>query len=337
MSFRKSPMFLLLAILSLLLVIGWGCSEKSNPVGPDPEPNPVPSGSWESVSLGVDTRLNDVCWTGDQFVAVGGEVGDAVIFTSRDGYSWERQQVPAEFSLWGVTSNDERIVAVGSGNVVYSSEDGAEWTVRRPGSMSGLFKVVWAEDRFVAVGGYGGLCAGYMMTSPDGLSWSSPTVISPTMLRNIVWSGEQFVAVGMGGTTIASKDGLRWEYNPIDSVTEIFSIVHSPLGYVTVGYRYVCLSDDGIHWNRQEAPVRRYLYDLIWADGRVIAVGSPSENRARVFESGSCDTWCELYDGAESNLTALAFSPELDTYVVVGFGGELAFFRTTEPGILADR
>ncbi len=65
----------------------------------------------------LDSRLYSVCWTGNQFVAVG---SDGVILTSDDGITWTKRDSGSANGLRGVWGNSDMIIAVGDSQILIS-------------------------------------------------------------------------------------------------------------------------------------------------------------------------------------------------------------------------
>ncbi len=72
---------------------------------------------WTRREQNNDSRLSGVCWTGDQFVAVG---SDGLILTSDDGITWKSRETGSTTGLRGVWGNTEMIIAVGGSQILIS-------------------------------------------------------------------------------------------------------------------------------------------------------------------------------------------------------------------------
>lgn len=79
------------------------------------------SRTWEKADIAGSWNLNDVEWTGSEFLAVGQR---GVMFASGNGIDWEMRN-PG--SLEAVVWDGSRFVAV-SGRNVLESADGKQWT-----------------------------------------------------------------------------------------------------------------------------------------------------------------------------------------------------------------
>lgn len=190
--------------------------------------------------------VQDVAWSGDRFVAVGG----CTTLSSSDGATWSAQRLQIDGRLVGVTWGGSQFVAVGyvpgpresSGGftstraIIVTSPDGVTWT-QRSAAASGLKDVAWSGEQLVAVGDA-------ILTSPDGVTWSTQSApVDRYGLEGVTWGGSQFVAVGENIKS-PNRDGL---------------IVTSP---------------DGNEWTRRAVPTSGCEpLDVAWSGSRFVAVG----------------------------------------------------------------
>ncbi|MFL6649983.1 MAG: IPT/TIG domain-containing protein [Sulfurifustaceae bacterium] len=151
------------------------------------------------------SSLQDVVWTGTQFVAVG---NSGAVYTSPDGVTWTPRTSNVTTTLFGVGTSDSLLVAVGSNGTMVTSSDGVTWTARSSGTFATLRHVAWTGAEFVAVGD-----GGTAVRSTDGASWSvqaTPysTVLfgaDPFNLKDLVWNGsDRLVIVGTRGLVATS-------------------------------------------------------------------------------------------------------------------------------------
>lgn len=158
--------------------------------------------------------LSGVCWTGTQFVAVGGQGfgTSAVIYSSPDGATWtSRAPAAGNFNLRSAATNSDNslIMAVGIGSIdstigcVMTSPDGVTWTDRTPNvpvrfnSPARFNKVIWAGTDFVVAMGNTGF-GNSMIVSPDGLSYKHYpfTNGSSGEAQGMTYADGRIVAVG---------------------------------------------------------------------------------------------------------------------------------------------
>lgn len=108
--------------------------------------------------------------------------------------------------LWGIASNGQQLVAVGTEGTILTSGDGQGWTRRASGTSQWLVAVTHGDGKFVAVGD-----GGTILVSTDGAAWRPATASATNQrLNNVAYGGGRFVAVGEGGAIVTSVDGLLW-------------------------------------------------------------------------------------------------------------------------------
>jgi serine/threonine protein kinase len=166
---------------------------------------------WHVQVSGTSQWLQDVVWSGSQYVAVGGEQ-PGTILTSPDGHTWTAHSSGTSQGLLGIAWSGSQFVAVGGwGDTILTSPDGHTWTAQNfgPSNYQYLFSgVVWSGSQFVVVGVGGvvgsGLYPGTILTSPDGRTWTAHNVGTLPSLNGVVWSGSHLVVVGDSGTILTS-------------------------------------------------------------------------------------------------------------------------------------
>jgi photosystem II stability/assembly factor-like uncharacterized protein len=145
-------------------------------------------------------NLQDILWTGGQFVAVGDNGG---VYTSPDATevsTWTLRTSGTANKLRAVTQSPGRFVAVGdTGTVITSDDGGVNWTTRSSGVSDTIYDVTWTGSQFVAVG-YRGL----ILTSADGSAWAA-TDHGSNHLYSVLSDGTDTVIVGAKGTIIKNN------------------------------------------------------------------------------------------------------------------------------------
>ena len=216
------------------------------------------------VAVGTDGSLPEY----DYGYFYGFEYGDAVVWTSPDGFTWSR--VPHDETVFGgagmvgVTAGGPGLVAVGSANwreddaaAVWTSTDGFTWsrvphdeTVFGQGTMNS-----------VTAGGPGLVAVGHrsVLTSTDGVTWSSVPYDEAPFRRDDMFAvasgGPGLVAVGVAGSDAAawtSPDGIAWSKVPYDEgvfggdgYRQMRSVIVGDSGVVIVGSAWSEDEDDG--------------------------------------------------------------------------------------------
>jgi len=75
--------------------------------------------NWEQQTLGADTGLSGIVWTGQYFIAVGTA---GTIMTSSDGYAWTQQTSPASTNLYDIAWNGTQLTIVGQSGTIITSQ-----------------------------------------------------------------------------------------------------------------------------------------------------------------------------------------------------------------------
>ncbi len=159
---------------------------------------------WSQVTIttAASWDLDDILWTGSQFVAVG---VSGTVRTSPDGLTWTDHSTGTNFIYKSVAYSGTRYVAVGN-SYVSTSTNAATWTAQGVVIPADLTSVVWTGSRFIAVGVYtAGTNVGYITSSSDGTTWQPVTV--PTLdwlIKVALGPAGTVVAVGRNGEIVTS-------------------------------------------------------------------------------------------------------------------------------------
>jgi len=179
------------------------------------------SGEWFESSLpccGSSGSVRDLLWDGEQFLALARHPGDASVWRSEDGLTWEEVAYLGDFTtLDGPGSLDHGEAgylvggSVGDQATVWYSSDGEDWTQVTLGS-GGVGDVAVTAAGLVAVG------TSHRLTDED-------------------WQTGEFTGVGMVWT---SADGLEWQVDDLELLTPL--PVHSEfLSVHALGQRVVAV------------------------------------------------------------------------------------------------
>lgn len=144
---------------------------------------------WTTVSTGVNSNLNDVIYTGSNFVAVGS--GGTILY-SQDGTNWNKITNTDTSNLNSIAKGSSLYVAVGDGGKILRSADGQVWQSTTVGTAN-LNDVIYNGSQFIAVGN-----AGTNISSVNGVTWTSfaAGITSGRNLNGISFSGTYYVVVG---------------------------------------------------------------------------------------------------------------------------------------------
>ena len=175
--------------------------------------------TWTAATSGTTLNLNDVVWTGTQFVVVG---ASGVIRTSTDGILWTARTSGVTTALNAITVGNNILVAVGASGVIRTSTDTAPaaWSGQPSGTTETLNEVAYGSNKFMVVGNVGTITSNptigslaVVLTSTNSTTWTSPLLGSGTTnpLLGVVWSTigglSKFALVGSAGTIKYSTDG----------------------------------------------------------------------------------------------------------------------------------
>ena len=155
------------------------------------------------------------------------------------------------------------------------------WTVRHSDSNpnAALYGITYGNGLFVAVGDFG-----VILTSRDGVSWTPQNSgATNRSLRNLIFCNGRFYALGIPTDTIllSSADGTAWSSiefevfgGPLRSVlwTNNLFVAVSSLSDTSQGG--IHSSIDGVHWTTRFYSLNAGLDDVIFANGRFVAVGA---------------------------------------------------------------
>ena len=286
-----------------------------------------------------EARMHSVVAGGPGLVAVGwtgsspseGHVdGDAAVWTSVDGITWE--PIPSQGNIFTdgqmarVIVGGPGLVAVGNvegdddwAAAIWTSSDGTTWT-RVPHDEAVLGQ---ASMQDVTVGGPGLVAVGNdsngaaVWTSADGISWSrvppSDSVASwdgEASMTAVTVGGPGLVAVG-GLTVWTSPDGINWSKVPDvtafaggpEGYPRISTVTAGGPGLVAVGWvdhhAAVWTSPDGVAWSRVPHDDGIFgeswtsMSDVIDIGSGLIAVGA-NNGQAAVWSSLDGVAWSRV-------------------------------------------
>ncbi len=215
--------------------------------------------AWQRVNTGVSCYINEVIWTGTNFVAVA-EVNNVVLISS-DGISWRHYEAPDNFQ--SIAWNGSVYVAI-SYDRIFTSKDCILWEKVYEGHVpEGYYeinRVVWGNNIFVAYG-FGSY---FYATSTDGYNWTNLTFNFLIHNSKIIWCDGMFYSI--------EKSFFSSNYNEID------------------------VSTDGVSWRTIDADLGdNFYYSLCKADDKIVAVGDNGKIATVKFNGGT-NTY--KYDGS---------------------------------------
>lgn len=234
--------------------------------------------------------LREVIFTGERFLAAGGEPGSrttspGIIATSSDGINWSvtRPDFPGTFTT--ITSTPHGIVGAGSRsdgfrltNFIAFSEDGETWGDDRAlESQHGPVRLRWADETlaFVATSSAGALHYRNGYWEEQEVQW-----LYPESLRDLTWNGERWIAVGEFGVLFSAAQASEWERigEPPHFSDDFLDVVWGGDRFVAVGRDgLAAVSVDGANWTKGYVPHHEHIYSgrdlcaVVWTGERFYA------------------------------------------------------------------
>ncbi|WP_353513883.1 hypothetical protein [Thermus sp. LT1-2-5] len=290
------------------------------------------------VSLPTSDTVSSVAFVKDHFLAL---TRFGQLLASPNGVDWDSIFTPGDSPRAVYRLGDRFFLLLqghGTSTRVAFSPDGVQWTLSGSTIPATVNALARGGNRYVAVGDNGAL-----FCSNDGETWlpaQAPGATPDWDLTAAVYTGSRFVAVGLGGLVLASEDGCSWqvkrEYSPIDGNFYALAYGEGKLVGASEGGRFWISTDQGETWEAVYAAVEANLNDIVFANGRFVAVGE----RTTILVSDDGETWLEEETNLPGLLTyadlyAVAHDPERDIFLVTGhFSGEVNGEEVLIPVIL---
>lgn len=242
--------------------------------------------SWSAVDVDVDAALWSVVYSGDRFVAVGGDFvinagrTRGVLLTSTDGVSWQSTPSP-DVAVSGVAYGAGTFVATTFDTRVLRSTDGVHWDVLDANLGSGIHHVTFGNGVFVAA-----TDTSEIAVSSDGAAWQTITVDPLLGVRSVSFINGAFLA---GLDSACADGGCVGQPNPASRST------------------------DGVHWTQASSNVGDVLYDV--TDQAGVLVGATPSALVRSTDGAA---WSPASGSGNRGWTAVAAGNS--GFVAVGLG-----------------
>lgn len=222
----------------------------------------------------LETSFKAIASNGKRTVAVGEE---GIILVTSDGIVWEQKDVtlsPADF--YAVASGGGYTVAVGDSSVLLTSKNGVDWVRPQlepsPPYSSLQFSSVASSGKGFAVTGWKNDST-WCLTSRDAITWNSFKSAQTSYIEDIHWTGSLFVGRNpSNGSIWSSIDGSDWTERFRSPGFGPFDFASNGKQVIALGDKAVARSLDGISWTLHEMADSMSVSDLVWADGRYVAV-----------------------------------------------------------------
>jgi hypothetical protein len=238
---------------------------------------------WTLQLSGLSFVLNDVAWTGTNFVAVG---DSGVILTSPDGVDWAEQASGTDVDLNAVAADGTDVVAVGyDATVLLSIDDGQTWGIKHGLDRMRLAAVTMSASQIVAGGMNLNTGEPFMIRSLDrGAHWTVVDSLPETghFVSDLLYANGMYIA----GTDQFSWDGNTHVWVSVtgdvwhdvilrNTSSGIYTLLHDGTQFFAGGSDdHVFTSLDGYNWIELPTPVDRVSYlSSAWSGSEVLMAG----------------------------------------------------------------
>jgi photosystem II stability/assembly factor-like uncharacterized protein len=162
--------------------------------------------SWQALSSGVTSDLNDVAVAGTAFAAAVGQ-GGVVLTSTNGGKNWTKQPSGTTKNLRGVSFVDSSHGwAVGQGGtILVTSNGGGTWSAQKSPKANDLNGISFFDLQHGWAVGQGGIV---LATTDGGATWVAQTVPTTKNLLDVVFiDALRGWIVGQGGTILMTGNG----------------------------------------------------------------------------------------------------------------------------------
>ncbi len=243
--------------------------------------------------------LSGIAWSGSLYVVVGGDWSSyppytSLVLTSTDTVTWNTQTLtyaptygfdPGSYWLNAVAWNGSYFLAAGDNGLTLTSSDGLSWNEQNSdNSYPSVQSLLWNGSEFIApdYGGYG------IFSNASGVNWTqldvTPAVTLPLWGICMSDGPALYVAAGLGSAT--ASDPSIWANHPPGGEAEnnLYGVAGGDASTgkpsvavgqdINTGDPIILTSADGISWARNGYAGYHWLYDVAYAGGIYVAVGS---------------------------------------------------------------
>lgn len=259
-------------------------------------------------------------------VAVG---ENGYVTQSSDAITWtQNTNLSTIETLYGISSDSNRIVIVGSSGDIFKSDNkGSSWnnTYSDNGTVINTVTIA-GNGQAVAMGNLGLV----LNSDSDLTTWLKTNKSEPDLNAMVVSDDGTYVAVGYG-VIMASKDGANWT-----SVANVgrLSMKGVAVHRYSTGTLFVAVgvggtfmtSKDGYNWSKQQVPFSSSLSSVAInsISGRIVVVGEKGTSYAT---SDRGQTWVQKETRVEKNLNSIVADSTSDSFIAVGDAGTALVLR----------
>ncbi len=293
---------------------------------------------WETRNADSPMALRHILYADGLWVAAGlsfqGNREPGLLY-STDGVEWEETVLPyANSTPTAILHFAGQFLTVGLDGATLKGNHPENLQPVANGLRRPLSGIAHNGARYVAVGGPpppetrfstnpipGNTIGGEqtILTSTDLQTWTALETASDEPLFSITYGNGRFVAVGNNGTVLTSDDGLEWTARDSGTESNLTGVAYGNGYFVAVGRNlsYIGISPDGINWTEPDhvPAITEGLSDVVFADGRFVAVGS---TRDGVLHTTNPLSW-ERVSGSFDEAILLSVTHGANGFVAAGF------------------
>lgn len=285
--------------------------------------------NWTKEKTVTDNELNDIVWSGKEFIAVG---DGGLIISSTDGKNWVKKDSGTSIDLEGIICSSESVIVYGDGIVVIST-DGVNWVKKEVGIH--IESIVFNNGRFIALNSE---LEG--ITSTNGVDWtkydSFPESLYISYGSITSFKGNFIItsSFGKGSKEIyVSKDGITWDTIEVSDLSYmIASEIVATENFLLLSGRYsaVAYTENITDWSltKVEDMINSsdideiLILDMLLFKGQYIAVMLGATTGSCFFiNSKDFKTWQKV-SIQQNSFILNSIATDGTNYITVGENGE---------------
>ena len=238
---------------------------------------------WTPQMSGLPFLLNDVAWTGANFVAVG---DSGAILTSPDGIDWAERASGTDVDLNAVATLGTDVVAVGyDATVLLSIDHGQTWSIKHGVDRVRLAAVTMSASQIIAGGMDLDTGDPFIIRSLDrGDNWIVVDALPQTghFVSDLLYANGLYIAAtdvfswASDTRMWVSVAGDVWHDVILKGTSSgIYTLLHDGTRFFAGGsHDDVFTSLDGYNWNELPTPVDRVTYlSGAWSGSELLLAG----------------------------------------------------------------
>ncbi|HBK85107.1 MAG TPA: hypothetical protein DDZ53_03645, partial [Firmicutes bacterium] len=184
--------------------------------------------------------------------------------------------------------------ALGSHGALAYSSDGVAWKGRNTYTSFDMTALTQVQAIYYAVANDGTNRSLLLSSDAMGVTWYQRLLIGNARLSDLVYAKNLLVAVADGGKIIVWSDLYslhNYELIQLENTQNLTSITYADGTFVAVGRSgVVATSTDGYSWTVQQLSPQRHLEDVVYAKGKLVAIGMKNGENTYAFWSNDKGT-----------------------------------------------